>query len=84
MLWLKRGVALQMNKTAKSISYLHMVFNLGYSPGIPQPSRNSVDGNMNPALHPLVSLACPVAPHQFYLQVVQGVDVGEAVTDGAL
>ena len=39
---------------------------------------------MNPALHALVGLACPVAAYQLYLQVVQRVDVREAVADGAL
>ena len=39
---------------------------------------------MYPTLHPLVGLACTVAAHQLELQVVQGVDVGETVADGAL
>ena len=52
--------------------------------GIAQTRRNPVDRNMNPSLHPLVGLACTVAAHQLDLQVVQGVDVGETVADGAL
>jgi hypothetical protein len=34
--------------------------------------------------HAIVDLARAVAAHQFHLQVVQRVDVGEAVPDGSL
>ena len=64
--------------------YFYGVLNSGPLASVAQPGRNAIDGNMNPALYPLVGLARPVAAHQLYLQVVQGVDVGEAVTDGAL
>ncbi len=36
---------------------------------------------MNAAPHGFVTKACAVSPHQLHLQVVQWVDVGEAVTD---
>ena len=38
---------------------------------------------MNPRLHPLIPLPCAPAAHQLDLQVVQRVDVREAVFDGA-
>ena len=52
--------------------------------GIPQARSNPVDGNMDTAPHALVALAGAVAAYQFDLEVVQRVDVGEAVVDGAL
>ena len=75
---------LSVNRTVKRISYLFLALNEEHSPGIAQPSRNSIDRNMNPALDSFIALACAVPSNQFYLQVVQGVYVGEAVTDGAL
>lgn len=39
---------------------------------------------MNAAPHAHIVLAGAVAAHQFHLQVVQRVDVGEAVADGSL
>ena len=73
-----------LNLLAVFHAHLGLILASRHSPGIAQPSRDSIDGNMDPALHPLVSLTCPVAAYQFNLQVVQGVDVGEAVTDRAL
>jgi hypothetical protein len=48
---------------------------------IAQPRRNPIDRNVNPGLHPLVALPCAPAADQLDLQVVQGVDVGEAVAN---
>ena len=53
----------------------------GALPCIAQSRRNPVDADVNPALHPLVGPAVPVAADQLDLQVVQRVDVGEAVAD---
>ena len=53
-------------------------------PGVAQPRRDAIDGNMDPALNPLVSLARAVAANQFHLQVVQRINLGKAVANRAL
>src|SRR6218665_258693 len=53
------------------------------SPGIAQPCGNPVDRDVDSGLHALIILAGTPAAHQFDLQMVQRVDVCEAVLDGA-
>ncbi len=48
---------------------------------IPQPRCNPVDADVDAALYPFVGQASAVAADQLDLQVVQWVDVGEAVAD---
>jgi hypothetical protein len=50
----------------------------GVLSGIAQASCDAVDRDMDAVLHALVATTRAVTPHQFNLQVVQGVDLGES------
>src|SRR5439155_10747054 len=50
---------------------------------IPQPRRQSVNGEVDAALHALVGVARAMAAQELELEVVEGVEVGEAVADRA-
>ena len=50
---------------------------------IAQPRRDPVDRQMNPAVHARVGVARAVPLDQLDLQVVQRIEVGEAVLDRA-
>src|SRR5688572_10996631 len=51
------------------------------SPGVPQSCRQAVDGKVDAVLHALLGAARAVAAQQLQLQVVQRVEVREAVAD---
>src|SRR3954471_246615 len=56
----------------------------GYpSPGVAQACRQPVDGEVDPALHALLGPAGAVTLQELELQVVQRVEVGEAIADRA-
>src|SRR5687767_5106412 len=52
-------------------------------PGVAQSGSEAVDGKVDAALHARLGVPRPVAPQELQLQVVQGIEVGEAVADGA-
>lgn len=56
---------------------------LAYSAGVAQPCRDPVDADVDATFDLLSVAAGAVAPDQLHLQVVQRVDVGESVRDGA-
>src|SRR4051812_21179009 len=51
------------------------------STGVAQPRGEPVDGEVDAAFHAVLRVARPMAPQQLELQVVQRVEVGEAVAD---
>ncbi|MDT4863942.1 hypothetical protein FQZ97_986770 [compost metagenome] len=65
-----------------------VILGFTHSPCVSQAGRDAVDRNVDAAAHAFVAIGVvftsAVAPHQFHLQVVQRVDVGETVAHGAL